>query len=113
MFVLEKEDPDLYDRVQEQNLLRQYDLMTNCIEIGLKKGPMSFDKYLLWALNHVAVANILSSAADFAKRRFTLAITSRRISLMCQIGWIAPSQLSKRTGKSGQRQKSPPTDCGA
>jgi len=35
VFILEQEDRDLYDRVQEQNLLRQYDLLTNCIEIGL------------------------------------------------------------------------------
>jgi Fic family protein len=39
--------------------LRQYDLLTNCIEIGLKKGIESFDKYTLWALNYAAVANIL------------------------------------------------------
>lgn len=58
MFVLEHEDSELYDRVQEQNLNRQYELLTNCIEVGLKKGPASFDKYLLWCLNHVAVANI-------------------------------------------------------
>lgn len=32
--------------------------MTNCIEIGLKQGATAFDKYLLWSLNHVAVANI-------------------------------------------------------
>jgi Fic family protein len=30
----------------------------NSIEIGLVKGAGSFDKYLLWALNHIAVANI-------------------------------------------------------
>ena len=47
MLVLEQEDQELYDRVQEQNLIRQYDLMTNCIEIGLKQGPMAFDKYML------------------------------------------------------------------
>jgi Fic family protein len=58
MRVLEQQDPDLYDRVQEKNLLRQYDLLTNCIEIGLKQGPTAFDKYMLWALNYVAVANI-------------------------------------------------------
>ena len=44
MLVLEAEDPELYDRVQEQNLKRQYDLMTNCIEIGLLKGPLAFDR---------------------------------------------------------------------
>ncbi len=32
--------------------------MSNCIEIGLEKGIEAFDKYTLWALNAVAVANI-------------------------------------------------------
>lgn len=58
MLVLEQEDPELYDRVQEQNLKRQYDLMTNCIEVGLKQGPTAFDKYMLWGFNHIAVTNI-------------------------------------------------------
>ncbi|MGH9570324.1 MAG: Fic family protein [Candidatus Angelobacter sp.] len=58
MSVREKENPDLYNRIQEQNLLRQYDLLTNCIEIGLEKGIEAFDKYTLWALNYAAVANI-------------------------------------------------------
>jgi Fic family protein len=65
MFVLEQEDPELFDRIQEQNLNRQYDLLTNCIEIGLKKGPTAFDKYMLWALNHVAVANISQFGGRF------------------------------------------------
>ena len=67
MFILEKEDQELFDRVQEQNLNRQYGLLTNCIEIGLMKGPGSFDKYLLWALNHVAVANISQFGGRFRK----------------------------------------------
>jgi hypothetical protein len=50
MFVLEQEDQELYDRIQEQNLNRQYELLTNCIEIGLKKGAVAFDKYMLWAV---------------------------------------------------------------
>jgi Fic family protein len=58
MSVREKDDPDLFARIQERNLLRQYDLLTNCIEIGLKKGIEAFDKYTLWALNYAAVANI-------------------------------------------------------
>ena len=58
MSVREKDNPELFRRIQEQNLLRQYDLLTNCIEIGLEKGIEAFDKYSLWALNHVAVANI-------------------------------------------------------
>ncbi|MDQ0326434.1 Fic family protein [Rhodopseudomonas julia] len=57
MLVLEEENGDLYVRMQEQNLLRQYDYMTNCIEIGLQQGR-AFDKYMLWVLNHIAVANI-------------------------------------------------------
>jgi hypothetical protein len=56
--VREKDSPQLFARMQEQNLLRQYDLLSNCIEIGLEKGIESFDKYTLWALNHTAVANI-------------------------------------------------------
>lgn len=36
MSVREKDDPEFFARVQEQNLLRQYDLLTNCIEIGLR-----------------------------------------------------------------------------
>ena len=34
------------------------DLLSNCIEIGLKKGHRVFDKYTLWALNYAAVSNI-------------------------------------------------------
>ncbi|WP_417516213.1 Fic family protein [Minwuia sp.] len=67
MFILEEEDQELFDRVQQQNLIRQYGLMTNCIEIGLRKGPAAFDKYLLWALNHVAVANISQFGGRFRR----------------------------------------------
>ncbi|MBI1741424.1 MAG: Fic family protein [Candidatus Koribacter versatilis] len=58
MSVREKDDPALFAKIQEQNLLRQYDLLSNCIEIGLRKGIEAFDKYTLWALNYAAVANI-------------------------------------------------------
>jgi fido (protein-threonine AMPylation protein) len=58
MSVREKDDPALFSKIQEQNLLRQYDLLSNCIEIGLQKGIEAFDKYTLWALNHAAVSNI-------------------------------------------------------
>lgn len=58
MSVREKDNPILYAKIQEQNLLRQYDLLLNCIEIGLEKGIEAFDKYTLWALNAAAVANI-------------------------------------------------------
>lgn len=65
MFVLEEEDKYLYDRVQEKNLDRQYDLLLNCVEIGLKQGLRAFDKYLLWSLNATAVANISQFGGRF------------------------------------------------
>lgn len=46
-------------------MIRQYDLLTNCIEIGIQKGPEALDKYTLWALNHVAVANIAQFGGRF------------------------------------------------
>ena len=58
MSVRQKDNPQLFQQVQEQNLLRQYDLLANCVEIGVEKGIEAFDKYTLWSLNHVAVANI-------------------------------------------------------
>jgi Fic family protein len=65
MLVVEGADKELYARVQEKNLIRQYDLLTNCVEIGLKQGPHAFDKYTLWAFNHVAVANISQFGGRF------------------------------------------------
>lgn len=58
MSVREKDNPVLFAKIQERNLLRQYDLLSNCIEIGLEKGIEAFDKYTLWSLNQVAVSNI-------------------------------------------------------
>jgi Fic family protein len=65
MLVLEEENRELYDRITEANLIRQYDLLTNCIEIGLTQGGRVFDKYMLWDLNHVAVANISQFGGRF------------------------------------------------
>ncbi|MGA9042612.1 MAG: Fic family protein [Terriglobales bacterium] len=65
MSVREKDNPALFAKIQEQNLLRQYDLLSNCIEIGLEKGIESFDKYTLWALNYAAVANISQFGGRF------------------------------------------------
>ena len=58
MSVRKKDNPELFAKVEAQNLLRQYDLLSNCIEIGLEKGIEAFDKYTLWTLNYAAVANI-------------------------------------------------------
>ena len=65
MSVRESDNPELYAKVQEQNLLRQYDLLLNCIEIGLVKGIEAFDKYTLWSLNAAAVANIAQFGGRF------------------------------------------------
>jgi len=68
MSVSEKSDPILFARVQEQNLLRQYDLLTNCIEIGLRKGIEAFDKYTLWWLNSAAISNIAQFGGRFRQQ---------------------------------------------
>jgi len=68
MSVRESEHPGLYARIQEQNLLRQYDLLTNCIEIGLVKGIDAFDKYTLWSLNAAAVSNIAQFGGRFREQ---------------------------------------------
>ena len=47
MLVLEGNNPDLFNKVQEKNLSRQYDLLVNCVEIGLEQGPTAFNKYTL------------------------------------------------------------------
>jgi Fic family protein len=65
MSVREKEHPDLYAKIEAQNLLRQYDLLSNCIEIGLTKGIDAFDKYTLWGLNYAAVTNIAQHGGRF------------------------------------------------
>ncbi len=65
MIVINAQDPELYDRVQELNLLRQYDLLASCVEIGLKQAHTSLDKYVIWALNHIAVANLSQFAGRF------------------------------------------------
>ncbi|MBZ5655287.1 MAG: Fic family protein [Acidobacteriia bacterium] len=67
MSVREKDDPALFTKIQEQNLLRQYDLSSNCVEIGLKKGIEAFDKYTLWALSYAAVSNICQFGGRYRK----------------------------------------------
>jgi hypothetical protein len=103
VFVLEQEDPELFDRVQEQNLNRQYELLTNCIEIGLKKGPTAFDKYMLWALNHVAVANISQFGGALEKNPFMLGTISLRILKKFRIGWTGLSRQFRKIGMFGLR----------
>lgn len=68
MVVREADNRDLYARIQERNLLRQYDLLTNCVEIVLSKGIDAFDKYMLWSLNAAAVANIAQFGGRFRRQ---------------------------------------------
>lgn len=68
MSVREAENPELFAQIQEQNLLRQYDLLTNCIEIGIIKGIEAFDKYMLWSLNAAAVSNIAQFGGRFREQ---------------------------------------------
>jgi Fic family protein len=65
MLVRNYDDKPLFNLMQEKNLLRQYDYLLNCIDIGLAQGPAAFDKYFLWSLNHIAVANISQFGGRF------------------------------------------------
>lgn len=58
MRILPAENEELSAIVRNQNIGRQYGVLINSITIGIEKGPSSFDKYLMWTLNHVAVANL-------------------------------------------------------
>jgi len=44
--IYKQENEQLYEKIEEQNLRRQYDLLLNSIEIGIAVGPRAFDKYL-------------------------------------------------------------------
>ena len=68
MSVREADNPELYAHIQQQNLLRQYDLLTNCVEICLSKGIEAFDKYMLWSLNAAAVSNIAQFGGRFREQ---------------------------------------------
>lgn len=68
MSVREADDRQLFARIQEHNLLRQYDLLANCVEIGVAKGIEAFDKYVLWSLNAAAVANIAQFGGRFREQ---------------------------------------------
>ncbi|MBZ8118345.1 Fic family protein [Roseovarius sp. LXJ103] len=65
MLIIESQDPDLYNSLQERNLSRQYDLLVNLIQLGLRLGPHAADKYTLYALNHSAVSGISQLAGRY------------------------------------------------
>ncbi len=68
MALRKADDPDFFARVEEKNLLRQYDLLTNCIEIGLRKGIDCFDKYMLWNLNAAAISNVCQHGGRYREQ---------------------------------------------
>ena len=68
MSLREADNPELYAHIQRQNLLRQYDLLTNCVQICLSKGIEAFDKYMLWSLNAAAVSNIAQFGGRFREQ---------------------------------------------
>jgi hypothetical protein len=97
--VREKDNPALFAKIQEQNLLRQYDLLSNCIEIGLEKGIEAFDKYTLWCLNYAAVSNIAQFGGRYRKEPIYVEITYRRTSKTSLTKWTDSSPSFTRTGR--------------
>jgi hypothetical protein len=100
MSVKAKDSPELFARIQEQNLLRQYDLLLNCIEIGLSKGIEAFDKYTLWSLNAVAVANIAQFGGRY--RQGPIYVGNHRPPHLATfpMKWTASSRSFMKTGRS-------------
>ncbi len=92
MSVRECDGPQFYSKIQEQNLLRQYDLLLNCIEIGLAKGIEAFDKYTLWSLNAAAVANIAQFGGRYREDPIYVGNHLPPHLRMSQITWIGSSR---------------------
>jgi hypothetical protein len=99
MSVREKDNPALFARVQEQNLLRQYDLLSNCLEIGFTKGIEAFDKYTLWALNYAAVANIAQFGGRYREEPIYVGNHTPPTLMMSRTRWIVSFRLSTKTGR--------------
>ncbi len=68
MSIRKQDNPKFFKHIEDQNLLRQYDFLTNSIEIGMRNGIDSFDKYFLWQLNTHAVANISQFSGRFREQ---------------------------------------------
>jgi len=98
--VREKDNPALFAKVKRENLLRQYDLLSNCIEIGIEKGIESFDKYTLWALNYAAVAKYCPIWSRYREEPIYVGIIFLHISRTFRIKWIASFLWSMKTGRS-------------
>ncbi len=92
MFILERDDQELFEKVHEQNLNRQYSLLTDCIEIGLIKGPAPLDKFLIWTLNHVAEAGSSQMGRGLKPNPFMLGVMFRPTSGRRMSGWAITVQ---------------------
>jgi hypothetical protein len=99
MSVREQDNRVLYGMVQDKNLLRQYDLLLDCIAIGLEKGIEAFDKYTLWSLNAAAVANIAQFGGRYRKGPIYVGSHIPLTSTMCRTRWTAFSLWFMRTGR--------------
>ena len=83
MSVREQDNPALYAKIQEQNLLRRYDLFSDCIEIGLEKGIEAFDKhtkYTRWPVTVQQISRPSPSSPRGISQRPTLEIPETRLS---------------------------------
>ena len=95
MVVLQEIDPALAQTVHEKNLIRQYDLLANCIEIGVAKGPKYFDKYTLSSLTHVAVATISHQGGRCRRTREALRLNRQCSTMQLRVaGKLAKSKGS-------------------
>lgn len=65
--VEEDKHPDLHRYLHDRNLLRQYDLLSSLIKIGVDtgKGGAVFDRGIISQLNYEAMANIHETAGRF------------------------------------------------
>lgn len=65
--VQEDQHPDLHRYLHDRNLLRQYDLLSSLIKIGIEtgKGRLIFDRNVVCQLNYEAMANLHEAAGRF------------------------------------------------
>lgn len=61
-------DKETLEYLRNRNLCHQYDLLYDCINLIIYKGINYFDKYMLWSLNHIALANIVDHAGRFREQ---------------------------------------------
>lgn len=102
MIILEKDNPFQFQLIRSSNLTRQYEFLEESIELGLPKSFMAFDKPFLWALNHLAVANLCQMGGRFRREPVMVgthnpppfqevdALVDQFIAVIQQNWWILP-----------------------